>query len=188
LSSHPTRLLITGERGAGKTVFCRTLVEAARALPGPLVVGGVLSPRVYAGEEQVGIEVVDLRTDRHRRLASLRAAGEPVLSKATKLWSFHEEALDWGNDLLASAVPCDLLVVDELGPLELEEGRGWSAGLSAVDSGAFTAAVVVVRPCLLALALARWPDAEVMEAGGAVGSAGGAADLARRLFGSTALR
>lgn len=26
--------------------------------------------------------------------------------------------LDWGNQLLAQAVPCDILFVDEMGPLE----------------------------------------------------------------------
>lgn len=188
MSAPLTRLLITGERGAGKTRLCRDLVEAVRSLPGPPVVGGVLSLRVYEGEEQVGIQVVDLRTGRRRRLASLRAAGEPAPSEATKLWRFHEDALKWGNDALTASLPCDLLVVDEIGPLELEEGRGWAAGLSAVDSGAFTAAVVVVRPRLLPVALSRWPDAEVVKAGEGIGPAERAGDLARRLFGSAPLR
>ncbi len=124
----PARILVTGERDAGKTVFCRALVEAVRALPGPPAVAGVVSPRVYEGGEQVGIDVEDLRTGRRRRLATLRSPGEPALSEATKLWRFDEEALAWGNEVLRSATPCDLLVVDELGPLEFEEGRGWLGG------------------------------------------------------------
>jgi len=182
VSAPPARVLVTGERGAGKTLFCRALVEAARALPGSPEVAGVLSPRVYEASEQVGIEAVDLRTGERRRLASLRAAGEPALSEATKLWRFHEEALAWGNRVLASAVPCGLLVVDELGPLELEEGRGWMAGLAAIDSGAFVAAVAVVRPALLARALGRWPAAEVVRPEGPPGPAGETARLARRLL------
>jgi hypothetical protein len=178
----PVRLLVTGERGAGKTVFCRALMEAVCALPGRPSVGGVISPRVYEGGEQVGIEVEDLRTGRRRRLATLRPAGEPAASEATKLWRFDEEALAWGDRVLRSATPCGLLVVDELGPLELEEGRGWLGGLAAVDSGAFTAAVVVARPRLLAVARRRWPLAEVIEAGGVAGDAGAVARLACRLF------
>ena len=179
----PARLLVTGERGAGKTVFCRALVEAVRALPGRPAVGGVISPRVYEGGEQVGIEVEDLRTGRRRRLATLRPAGEPAPSEATKLWWFDEDALAWGDRVLRSAIPCGLLVVDELGPLELEEGRGWLGGLAAVDSGAFTAAVVVVRPRLLPEARRRWPSAQVIEAGGVAGdAAAAAARLACRLF------
>jgi len=178
----PARLLVTGERDAGKTVFCRALVEAVRSLPGPPAVAGVVSARVYEGGEQVGIDVEDLRTGRRRRLATLRSPGEPVLSEATKLWRFDEEALAWGNEVLRSAAPCDLLVVDELGPLELEEGRGWFGGLETVDSGAFTAAAVVVRPRLLPEALRRWPAAEVLEMAGPAGTAAAAARLARRLF------
>jgi len=178
----PARLLVTGERGAGKTVFCRALVEAVRSLPGPPAVAGVVSPRVYEDGEQVGIDVEDLRTGRRRRLAMLRSPGEPALSEATKLWRFDEEALAWGNEVLRSAAPCDLLVVDELGPLELEEGRGWLGGLETVDSGAFTAAAVVVRPRLLPEALRRWPAAGVLEMAGPAGAAAAAARVAQRLF------
>jgi hypothetical protein len=188
VTAPPARLLVTGERGAGKTLFCRALVEAARALPDAPEVRGILSLRVYEGGEHVGIEALDLRTGRRRRLASLRKAGEPALSEATRLWRFNEGALAWGNELLAAATPCGLLVVDELGPLELEQGRGWTSGLAAVDGGAFVASVAVVRPGLLAVARGRWPDAEVIEAGGATGSAAGAGRLAHHLFGPSGLR
>lgn len=184
----PLRFLVTGERGTGKTTFCRALVQAVRARPEQPDVAGVISPGVYEGGEQVGIDAEDLRTGRRRRLASLRAAGEPALSAATKLWRFDSEALAWGNEVLRSATPCGLLVVDELGPLEFEEGRGWLAGLAAVDSGAFPAAVVVVRPRLLPDARRRWPEAEVVEVAGVAGAAEAAAGLARRLSASWAVR
>jgi len=182
------RILVTGERGAGKTVFCRAVVEAVRALPGPPAVAGVVSPRAYEGGGQVGIDVEDLRTGRRRRLATLRSPGEPAPSEATRLWRFDEEAVAWGNEVLRSATPCDLLVVDELGPLEFEESGGWSAGLAAVDSGAFTAAVVVVRPRLLSEAHRRWPAAEVIEMTESAAAAAPAAHLAARLFGEGGLR
>jgi len=182
------RILVTGERGAGKTVFCRAVVEAVRALPGPPAVAGVVSPRAYEGGGQVGIDVEDLRTGRRRRLATLRSPGEPARSQATRLWRFDEEALAWGNEVLRSATPCDLLVVDELGPLEFEESGGWSAGLAAVDSGAFSAAVVVVRPRLLPEARRRWPAAEVVEMAGPAGATAAAAHLVGRLFGEARLR
>jgi hypothetical protein len=188
VSTAPARFLVTGERGAGKTLFCRALVEAARALPEPPEVAGVLSPRVYEAGEQVGIDAMDLRTGEHRRLASRRAAGEAARSPATKLWRFDPEALAWGNEVLVGAVPCGLLVVDELGPLEFEEGGGWPAGLAAMDSGAYAAAAAVVRPRLLGVALRRWPDAAEIEAGSGIGSAASAARLARRLFSPADLR
>ena len=57
--------------------------------------------------------------------------------------------LIWGNHVLSNSTPCDLLVVDELGPLEIDRGTGWQAGLAAVDSKEYAVAVVVVRAELL---------------------------------------
>jgi len=188
VTKSPVRSLVTGDRGAGKTIFCRAVVEAARALPGPPDVAGVLSPRRYEAGVQVGIEAEDLRTGRRRLLARIREPGEVPLSEVTRLWSFDPEALVWGNEVLASAVPCDLLVVDELGPLEFEQGRGWPAGLAAVDSGSFTGALVVVRSGLLAAARRRWPDAAVMEAAGADGAGETARRWAHRLLGASGVR
>lgn len=182
MKTPPTRVLVTGERGAGKTLFCRAVVDAARAGPGTPDVAGIVSPGVYEGGVQVGIEAEDLRTGRRRLLAQIRGPGEAPLSEATRLWRFDLETLAWGNEVLASAVPCDLLLVDELGPLELEQGGGWPAGLAAADSGDFRAALVVVRPRLLPAARRRWPEAEVVEAAGTAWAGKAARLWAHRLL------
>ena len=64
-------------------------------------------------------------------------------------YSFAPEALEWGVQTLKAATPCDLLVVDELGPLELEAGEGLVAALDVLDEGGFSLALVVVRPELV---------------------------------------
>jgi hypothetical protein len=61
----------------------------------------------------------------------------------------------------AQAVPCGLLVVDELGPLEFERAQGWLSGLTALDSGEYELGLVVIRPELMGAALARWPEAGI---------------------------
>jgi nucleoside-triphosphatase THEP1 len=50
---------------------------------------------------------------------------------------------------LRAATPCDVLVVDELGPLELIHGKGWIVALDILQARNYRAALVVVRPCLL---------------------------------------
>ena len=62
---------------------------------------------------------------------------------------------------MANALPCDLLVVDELGPLELERGVGWTAALGLLQQSGFALAVVVVRPGLVARARDLLPTEEV---------------------------
>jgi len=155
------RALVTGPSGCGKTTLCRGLAEAARRAGRD--VAGLLCPAVFEGEEKAGIAALDLRSGEVRRLARRRGPDEPG-PVARRRWVFDETVLAWGDALLARATPCGLLIVDELGPLELEEGGGWSAGLRAVDAGAYDAALVVVRPALLERARARWPEAVVADA------------------------
>lgn len=67
----------------------------------------------------------------------------------TTAYRFDSSTTQWGAALLDTACPCDVLVVDEIGPLELERGQGWANALNVLDSGQYELAVVVVRPALL---------------------------------------
>ena len=154
-----TLLIVTGDRGAGKTAFCARLIELTRSAGRQIA--GVLSPAVFEHGEKIGIDVIDLRTNERRRLADRFHPAHH--GPHTRRWNFHAEALTWGDAALNAASPCDLLVVDELGPLEFERGEGWQAGLAAIDARDYQLGVVVVRPELLSVALQRWPQARVIE-------------------------
>ena len=154
--------LVTGERWAGKTTFCRVLVDEARSHSAGLAAAGVLSPKVFLRGKEAAIDVVDVASGHRRRLAALRDEGDPRDQPSTIRWRFHADALAWGDTVLRSATPCDLLVVDEVGPLEFERGEGWIGGLAAVDSEAYGDAFVVVRSELVERALDRWPGARVI--------------------------
>jgi len=100
-----------------------------------------------------------------RRLAERAGGDGEVAGPATPGWLFHAGTLAWCNSLLANAGDADLLVVDELGPLELEQNGGWIQGIRAVDAGRFRMGLLVVRPRLLPLAQTRWPDALILGLG-----------------------
>ena len=153
-----TLLILTGARGAGKSAFCERLAETARSEG--RTVAGLLSRAVLAGGRKTGIEAEDLRSGKRRTLAT-ETAREP--SPPGPRWDFDEGALVWADGILTASVPCDLLIVDELGPLEFDRGRGWQAGFAALDSGEYALAVVVIRPELLARARERWPGAETLD-------------------------
>jgi nucleoside-triphosphatase len=158
----PQRLIVTGARGSGKSLWCAAVAEAARAR-GMRVVG-VSSPAVIEGGRKVAIDLVDVRTGQRRRLADVRRADEP--GTATQRWRFDETALAWGNGVLRDAAQqadADLLMVDELGPLEFVRGEGFTEGLAAIDAGHYAVACAVVRPALVDEALRRWPDATVVD-------------------------
>jgi len=155
-------VIVTGAPGSGKTTCCAQRITQAQAAGWD--VAGVLSPARFVGEKKVGIDGVDLRSGARRALAARRTTDEAAgaVGIVTQRWRFDDAALAWGHAVLAHATPCDLLVVDELGPLEWLQGQGWQAGLAAIDTRAFVTALVVVRPSLLELALARWPAATVL--------------------------
>jgi nucleoside-triphosphatase len=150
--------LITGPSGAGKTTWCGELAELARARG--LRLAGLWSPAVFVNGRKIGIDMVDLRTQERRRLANLR--GKEAAAVATIQWAFDPEVIAWGNAALDNLPPHDLLVIDELGPLEFMRGEGLLAGLRVLDAGAYRVAVVVIRPSLLPEAQARWPHAQVI--------------------------
>jgi len=150
--------LLTGGRGAGKTRWCERLVGAGRGAG--LWVAGLVSPPVFTDGEKSGIDLVDAASGERRRLAERARADLPGTEGLG--WRFDPEALAWGNATLAAIGPSDLIVLDELGPLELRRGCGLSSAFGLLDAGRFRLAVVVVRPALVAAAGARWPGAALV--------------------------
>ena len=59
--------------------------------------------------------------------------------------------------MLEKLPPGELLLIDELGPLEFRGEGGFIAGFAAIDARHYRLAVVVVRPELLDAARQRWP-------------------------------
>lgn len=151
--------LVTGGRGTGKTRFCTHLVEKARQLN--LDISGVLSPPVFNGDSKTGIQIEDLRTGERRLLAVKRIEGSNATS--TQRWTFDDDVLTWGNTVLADCVPCQLLIIDELGTLEFERQSGLLNGFAALESGRFVSAVVVIRPELVEKATLRFQTREIVE-------------------------
>lgn len=136
-------VLITGGRGVGKTTLCGRAVELARAAGHSC--GGLLTRTARGG----GRVVVDVRTGDARPLTVTEGG------VAIGCYRLDPAALTWGEGVLARAVPCDLLVVDELGPLEVERGEGWTKAFDLLRTGSFRLALVVVRPELVAEVLRR---------------------------------
>jgi len=153
------QIIITGALERGKTTLCGQLAMLAREAGWE--VRGVLSPAVFVdGLRKVGIDLVNLSSGERRPLAH---RDRPADGVRTERWNFIKDATEWGNAILSASVPCDLLIVDELGPLELVRGEGLLSGLTAIDGDNYRLAVVVIRPALLKIALERWPATEVVE-------------------------
>ena len=155
----PVRVVLTGEVGSGKTHACAATAARLQDLNWEVV--GILSPGAWERKEKVAIDALDLRSGETRRLAERAGVGSEAQGPATPGWRFSTETIAWCNSLLADAIDCDMLVVDELGPLEFESGEGLVQGLQALDKGQFRLGLIVVRLRLLQAARQRWPGAQV---------------------------
>ena len=112
-------ILLTGDKHSGKTRFILELAQQTR-LHGRRV-AGIASPGFWKNGMRNGFELLDLDTGR-RQLLSMRVPGlQPVP------FMFDALGLESGKKAL-SAARCsraDLVIVDEVGPLELR-GAGWA--------------------------------------------------------------
>ena len=145
---------LTGDIQIGKT---RWLEGAIRDLTDKGVpVYGVVAPGRWierdGGFEKTGIDNVML--PQGSRVSFADAAG--------KGWAFHQEAIERVNDHFRDMGRPDrpgLLVVDELGWMELLDGKGLTEAMKLLDEGAtdaFPHALVIVRDRLLDCAQDRF--------------------------------
>lgn len=178
--------ILTGDVQTGKTRWLESLVDSLDE--SGISVQGVLAPGVWRsgndpdavekyvdgnGFEKLGIDNVLLpdgdRIPFARRRDIAKAAGlldpNAQSEKANLLWHIDENAIDKVNDHLASlpyaiAHSKSLLVIDELGRLELLRGGGLVEALNLLEQGpsaSFPHALVVVRAALLDEAKTRFP-------------------------------
>jgi nucleoside-triphosphatase THEP1 len=149
--------LLTGPVGVGKTTIAERVVGLARQRG--LVCAGFLAPAMLThGGQKSGIWGVDILSGEHRVLARTDrdpaglSPSDPDLSgPSVGAYAFDGAALAWATELVEDAVgACDLLVVDEIGKLELWRGIGLAPILPRLASGQVQQSLVLVRDFLLA--------------------------------------
>ena len=140
--------VLTGPVHSGKTSLLVRAVPAWRARG--LACGGFLSPAA-TDEAGDGYDLFEIGPDRRRPY--LRTRGAPAAERVGP-FVFAPEALERARAILRAAEPDGLLVIDEVGPLELEGGGLWPAlgGLLGVRPGPL---LLVVREGLLDAVAAR---------------------------------
>jgi len=148
-------VLLTGKRQAGKTTVCKQVAELARGLG--YDPAGVLTPVLLDEGGFPATRHALMVSDGEQRLLAL--ADGDLTGPRTLRYSFDADVLSWVIDGLRRAIlqGCDLLIVDEIGPLELEQGRGLAPLLSDLSTGRLPPLLLVVRPELTARLQERLP-------------------------------
>jgi len=122
-------LLLTGSPGVGKTTVLTKAVSALKEKG--YSVGGMLSREVREGGARVGFEILDLNSGRRGWLAHVDQRVGPQVGK----YRVNMEDLDLiGAKAIADAVEkCDVIAIDEIGPMELFSEKFKEAARKALD-------------------------------------------------------
>ncbi len=115
--------ILTGAVGVGKTTLIMNLIERMKAEN--LSVTGIYTLRKMEHSETTGYDVVNISTGKPEPF--LRMEGTSAQEKIGRFF-LYPEGLDVGNAALLDAAQSNLIVVDEIGRLELAE-KGWSVPL-----------------------------------------------------------
>ena len=131
-------LLITGAPGTGKTTVLSKTVEALKGHG--VSIGGMISREAKDGCNRLGFEVIDLNSGKHGWLAHVDQKTGPQVGKYRVNLSDLERI---GVKAVAEATQkYDVIVIDEIGPMELFSPKFKQAVQAALESSKVVIAVV----------------------------------------------
>ncbi len=155
LSRIPMRasiVLLTGAQGVGKTTLLTRAIAHMRK--NGLSVGGILSHVRHSDSVRIGYDIENILTGEHTTLCR---ADHGVTGKVVGSFVFDDEGLTLGAKALAwdSVRECSVVIVDEVGPLEMQ-GGGWAEAAQQLFRIEEKKIVLVVRPGLVNDIQAAW--------------------------------
>jgi nucleoside-triphosphatase THEP1 len=155
-------IIIKGTKHQGKTMFAGQVVK--QLVEEGYSVRGFLAPGSFKNGRRDSFDIFDIKTGKSKSLCSRdRQAGEKIGP-----FTFSEEGQQFGRQLLdpANLQQIDFVVIDEIGPLELE-GRGWTPSIEKLISKGKRNFIWVVRNSLVEGVAAKFGinDYTIIEAG-----------------------
>lgn len=119
------RVAITGSPGTGKSTVCRNVLKQLAC-----TYGGMTSADIRDKGERVGFEIRDIATGKHGILAHRQGAGPRVGSYLVNLSDLN----NIGVAAIKNAMSTDLIVIDEIAPMEFKSPEFIRAVEEALDS------------------------------------------------------
>lgn len=144
LATTARTVVITGPPGSGKTPLVRSLIDdlGRRGIS----VAGFVQPAIVENDKKIGFRIQDAATGEVVDLARRVAPGEGRFGTSFK---FFDGGFELGNRALQRIAPGSVLVIDELGPVELRGGGHWRAVERALRFSEIGGLAVVVRRTLV---------------------------------------
>ena len=154
----PKVFIVTGAKGSGKTTLLRDIVHHLKA--SNIQPEGFLAPAIETNGKRTGYKIRDVNRDTEMPLCQR----EEVPNKAQPgPFRFNPDGIHFGERILqsASSHQADILIIDELGPFELN-GQGWDPALSELKGNWNKPMLWVIRESLTSAITDRY-GATVMD-------------------------
>jgi len=152
------RLLVVGEPGSGKTSWCREYINGQRESGSS--VGGILSPAIEKQGQRVGSNALDLLTGQEIPFARLSRYRSFKGEEKVGDYTISRDGILFACGAIKRAVDskCGLVVIDEVGPLELS-GKGLMPAVELALASPVNV-LIVVRSSLREALQKHFPDYE----------------------------
>lgn len=156
IENRPDIIIITGDRQQGKTTFVRKIIDRLRA--DNLQFTGFLAEGINEDGNRIGFDLLNLQT-----------GAKTLLCRSTGLegvkfgrFIFSEEGLRAGAEIISSGQVSgsQLVIIDEIGPLELNRQGWWQAVTKLVESAGIPQ-LWVVRKNLVKAVISNWKVGDV---------------------------
>ncbi|MFZ3070753.1 MAG: nucleoside-triphosphatase [Anaerolineaceae bacterium] len=132
---------IHGTSGCGKTWLVEQVIE--RLSKKGFSCQGIYSPGQFENGVKTGIYTRLIPDGETRILAQLALPGDAeVLGK----WKMFPETVEWAKAYLSKPITADLWIIDEIGPYEIGEDKGWASVLADLHTRPFLSALITYRP------------------------------------------
>jgi nucleoside-triphosphatase THEP1 len=128
-----------GSKHGGKSSKALELVEKVKSLG--LKVGGIVAPSKYEGGKLIGFDILNLQTGQRRCLSRLR----PAIADG-KRFEFTKAGEQFGKGALdpEKLKGCNLIVIDEFGPFEIQ-GCGWRKEIDLLVELSVAPLLIIIR-------------------------------------------
>jgi nucleoside-triphosphatase len=151
----PNVYLLTGRPGTGKTTVVRQAVAKSKARA-----GGFYTEEIRSGGDRKGFRLVTL-DGQDAVLAHVDISGPHRVSKyGVDINNLEKVGV---NAIQRAIAESDLIVIDEIGKMELFSPRFREAVLKAVDSGKKVLGTIMLNPNPFADEIKRHPGIRVVE-------------------------
>ena len=144
--------LITGNIQGGKTSYLSELIELLSRRS--ISVGGFLAPGSFESGKRSGFRLKNIVSGDELEMASTQETATWI--KYRRFW-FNPHVFTLGKEWIYESVKAnpDVIVIDEVGPMELE-GSGWSETLEFLKSSSVPVQLWSVREKLCGDVMEQW--------------------------------